>query len=157
MEAKQEAIENIDKRIDHNEFILRMKNELLENVRPTEAEFMKIDEQENDFQQQKEIIVKFYKKCRVLSKLRDELDSENEHSDSFRSDTSEEESDLETDFLQQIKINTEFEKRLNKFKGIKDKPLSIAQSIKMGLKQKVQAPIMNSKLAKSINLAFASK
>ena len=101
--------------------------------------------------------MKFYKKCRVLSKLRDELDSENEHSDSFRSDTSEEESDLETDFLQQIKINTEFEKRLNKFKGIKDKPLSIAQSIKMGLKQKVQAPIMNSKLAKSINLAFASK
>ena len=49
MEAKQEAIENIDKRIDHNEFILRMKNELLENVRPTAAEFMKIDEQENDF------------------------------------------------------------------------------------------------------------
>ena len=115
---------------------------------------MKIDEQENDFQQQKEIIVKFYKKCRILHQLRDELDSENEQSDSFRSDTSEEESDLETDFLKQMKINTEFERRLNKFKGIKDKPVSIAQSIKMGLKQKVQAPIMNTKLAQSINLAF---
>ena len=59
--------------------------------------------------------------------------------------------------MQQIKKNTEFEKRLNKFKGIKDKPVSIAQSIQMGLKQKVQAPIMNSRLAQSINLAFASK
>ena len=69
--------------------------------------------------------------------MREELDSESEQSDSFRSDTIEEESDIETDFLQQIKINSEFERRLNKLKGIKEKPLSIAQSIKMGLKQKV--------------------
>ena len=89
--------------------------------------------------------------------MRDELDSENEQSDSFRSDTSEEESELETDFLKQIKINTEFERRLNKFKGIKDKPVSITQSLKMGLKKKVQAPIMNTKLAQSINLALQGK